>query len=61
MNDFTSDELKTIHRALNFYQYEMNKTDDMNEYRTWKSTMNKLNVRLEVHRGVWSWKESKQC
>lgn len=57
MNSFTSDELKTIANALEFYKYEMNKTDDMQEYRAWKSTTKKFNDRLEFHRGAWSWKE----
>lgn len=61
MNDFTSDELKTITNALDFYKYEMDKTDNMDEYRAWKSATKKFNERLNYRHGIWSWKEPKQC
>ena len=60
MNEFNSEELQTITKALDFYKYEMNKTDDMNEYRAWKSTKNKFNERLEFHHGEWSWKGNEE-
>ena len=60
MNDFTSEELLTITKALDFYKYEMNTTDDMNDYRAWKSTKTKFNERLEFHHGVWSWKGNEE-
>ena len=58
MKDFTSEELRTVIKALEFYKYEMKKrSNSMEEYRAWLSTMKKFNERLEFHRGVWSWKE----
>ena len=56
MNGFTSDELKTINKALDFYKYQMNKTTNMDEYRAWKSAQKKFNERLDYRHGVWSWR-----
>ena len=56
MKGFMSDELKTINKALDFYKYQMNKTTNMDEYRTWKSTQKKFNERLDYRHGVWSWR-----
>ena len=60
MNYFTSDELKVIGNALQSYKYEMNKTEDMNEYRAWKSAIEKYYARLNIYRGVYKWKELKE-
>ena len=58
MNNFTSDELKTIYNALEFYKYEMNKTDNMDDYRAWKSARQRYNDHVSIHRGGYAWKES---
>lgn len=60
MSDFTSDELKVIGDALEFYKYEMNKTEDMNEYRAWKSAIEKYLAYLDIYRGVYKIKQLKQ-
>ena len=57
MDNFTSDELKVIYNALEFYRYEMNKTDDMNEYRAWESALRKYSDNVNIHRGHYTWKE----
>lgn len=59
MNNFTSDELKTISKALDFYKYEMNKTNNMDEYRAWKSARGKFTEHLDYYRGVFTWKDDK--
>ena len=61
MNEFNSEELQTITSALDFYKYEMNKTENMDEYRAWESATKKFNDRLDYHHGVWLWKELEQC
>ena len=57
MNNFTSDELKVIYDALVFYKYEMNKTDNMDDYRAWKSALNRYSNKISIYRGSYSWKE----
>ena len=57
MIEFTSDELKIIMNAIEFYKYEMNKTDNMDDYRVWKSAQKKYEDNLKYYRGTWSMKE----
>ena len=58
MDNFTSDELKVIYNALEFYKYEMNKTDNMDEYRAWKSALQRYSDHVSIYRGGYDWKES---
>ena len=58
MSEFTSDEIKVITNAIEFYKYEMDKTDDMDQYRAWKSLQQKLDDNLQYYRGKWSLKEN---
>ena len=58
MCEFTSDEIKVIINAIEFYKYEMNKTDDMDQYRAWKSLQHKLDDKLQYYRGTWSLKDN---
>ena len=57
MDNFTSDELKVIYNALEFYKYEMNKTDNMDEFRAWKNILNKYSNKISIYRGRYSWKD----
>lgn len=57
MNSFTSDELKVMYDALVFYKYEMNKTDNMDDFRAWKSALLKYSDNVSIHRGNYTWKE----
>jgi len=56
MKNFTSEELKVISNALEFYRYEMNKTEDMGEYRAWKGLMDRMYSQLKVNRGKYTMK-----
>ena len=56
MKNFTSEELKVISNALEFYSYEMNKTEDMDEYRAWKGLMDRMYSDLKIHRGKYTMK-----
>ena len=58
MSEFTSDEIKVITNAIEFYKYEMNKTDDMDQYRAWKSLQQKLYDKLRYYHGTWSLKDN---
>ena len=58
MCEFTSDEIKVMTDAIEFYKYEMNKTDDMDQYRAWKSLKQKLDDTLQYYRGTWSLKDN---
>ena len=60
MDKFTSDELKVIYNALEFYKYEMNKTDNMDEYRAWKSALQRYSDNVNIHRGRYTWKDDQQ-
>ena len=54
MCEFTSDEIKVLTNSIEFYKYEMNKTDDMDQYRAWKSLQQKIDDKLQYYRGEWS-------
>lgn len=52
----TSNELRVLVRALEFYQYEMKKTDNMENYKSWKYLVEKLNDNLEYNKGEFTLK-----
>ena len=58
MCEFTSDEIKVLTNSIEFYKYEMNKTDDMDQYRAWKSLQQKIDDKLQYYRGEWSLKDN---
>lgn len=57
MKKIKSLEIKIMLHALRFYMYEMNKTNNMDDYRAWISTKKKFRDSLNYYRGEWDLKK----